>query len=135
MSARTKIVATLGPASDQPDVLDAMLIAGVDVVRLNLSHGHLDEHIARLRAVRESAARTRCVVAVLADLPGPKVRAAPFPSVGVELAAGSSVTMVTDVETSSASVIGVDYETLLSDLHDGDRIVIGDGAITLEVEQ
>ncbi len=135
MNARTKIVATLGPASDQPDVLDAMLMAGVDVVRLNLSHGHLDEHIARLRAVRESAERTGSVVAVLADLPGPKVRAAKFPDDGVELAAGSMVTMVTDVESSSASVIGVDYETLLDDLHGGDRIVIGDGAITLKVEQ
>ena len=134
MSARTKIVATLGPASDPPEVLDAMLIAGVDVVRLNLSHGLLDEHIARLRAVREAAERTGSVVAVLADLPGPKVRAAPFPVEGAELAAGSMVMMVTDVETSSASVVGVDYETLLQDLHGGDRIVIGDGAITLAVE-
>jgi pyruvate kinase len=78
MNARTKIVATLGPASDPPEVLDDMLRAGVDVVRLNLSHGHLEEHIARCRAVRESAVRTGSVVAVLADLPGPKVRASPF---------------------------------------------------------
>ena len=134
MSARTKIVATLGPASDPPEVLDAMLKAGVDVVRLNLSHGHLDGHIARLRAVREAAERTGSVVAVLADLPGPKVRAAPFPAGGAELAAGSMVTMVTDVDTSSATVIGVDYETLLQDLRGGDRVVIGDGAITLAVE-
>ncbi len=135
MNARTKIVATLGPASDPPEVLDAMLLAGVDVVRLNLSHGHLDEHIARLHAVREAAARTGTVVAVLADLPGPKVRAAPFPATGVELAAGSLVTMVTNADTSSDVVIGVDYDTLLSDLHIGDRIVIGDGAITLRVDR
>ena len=89
-----------------------MLLAGVDVVRLNLSHGHLDEHVARLRAVREAAARTGSVVAVLADLPGPKVRAAPFPGGGVELRAGSMVTLVTDAESSSATLIGVDYETL-----------------------
>ncbi len=63
-----------------------MLRAGVDVVRLNLSHGHLDEHIARLHAVREAAERTGSVVAVLADLPGPKVRAAPFPGNGVDAA-------------------------------------------------
>ena len=73
-------MATLGPASDPPDVLDAMLLAGVDVVRINLSHGHLDGHIARLHAVREAATRTGSVVAVLADLPGPKVRAAPSPT-------------------------------------------------------
>lgn len=135
MNARTKIVATLGPASDHPQVLDAMLTAGVDVVRLNLSHGQPAEHIARLRAVREAAVRTGSVVAVLADLPGPKVRAAPFPGDGVELVAGSTVTMVTDADTSSASAIGVDYATLLSDLHGGDRVVIGDGAITLRVER
>ncbi len=135
MNARTKIVATLGPASDPPHVLDAMLLAGVDVVRLNLSHGHLAEHIGRLRAAREAAARTESVVAVLADLPGPKVRAAPFPGGGVELVAGSMVTMITEVEASSRYVIGVDYETLLDDIHGGDRIVIGDGAITLMVER
>jgi pyruvate kinase len=134
MNARTKIVATLGPACDPPHVLDAMLQAGVDVVRLNLSHGHLDEHVARLRAVREAATRTGCVVAVLADLPGPKVRAAPFADGGVELEAGSMVTLVTDVDVSTTELIGVDYETLLADLHSGDRIVIGDGAITLAVE-
>ncbi|MEO8266386.1 MAG: pyruvate kinase [Ilumatobacteraceae bacterium] len=135
MNARTKIVATLGPASDPPEVLDAMLLAGVDVVRLNLSHGHVDEHIARVRAVRAAGARTGTVVAVLADLPGPKLRAAPFPATGVELVAGSLVTMVTDAATSSDTVIGVDYDTLLSDLRIGDWIVIGDGAITLVVDR
>jgi pyruvate kinase len=112
-----------------------MLLAGVDVTRLNLSHGHLDEHITRLRAVREASTRTGCVVAVLADLPGPKVRAAPFADGGVELAAGSMLTMVTDVDSSSSEIIGVDYDTLLADVHSGDRIVIGDGAITLAVER
>ena len=133
MNARTKIVATLGPATDRPNVLDEMLTAGVDVVRLNLSHGVLSDHIARLHAVREAAQRTATVVAVLADLPGPKVRAAPFAGSGVELAAGSAVRLVTDVEASSSAVIGVDYEPLLHDIHAGDRIVIGDGAISLEV--
>ena len=135
MNARTKIVATLGPASDPVDVLDAMLLAGVDVVRLNLSHGHLDEHVTRLQAVREAAARTGSVVAVLADLPGPKVRAAAFPDGGLELEAGSMVRMVTNLDVSSCDVIGVDYATLREDLHCGDRVVIGDGAITLGVEQ
>jgi pyruvate kinase len=134
MNSRTKIVATLGPASDPPHVLDAMLLAGVDVVRLNLSHGHLDEHITRLRAVRQAAARTGTVVAVLADLPGPKVRAAPFADGGAELATGSMVTLMTSAVASTPAVIGVDYETLLNDVHAGDRVVIGDGAITLEVD-
>src|SRR5258706_11728961 len=89
MNARTKIVATLGPATDRPQVLDQLLMAGVDVVRLNLSHGPLSDHVGRLHAVRAAAERTGCVVAVLADLPGPKVRTAPFAGSGVELAAGS----------------------------------------------
>jgi pyruvate kinase len=135
MNARTKIVATLGPASESPEVLDAMLVAGVDVVRINLSHGLLAEHIRRLHAVRAAATRTGTVVAVLADLPGPKVRAAPFPDGGLELEAGSTVTMVTDAGASTCDQIGVDYPTLLDDLHAGDRVVIGDGAITLRVEK
>src|SRR3954447_7502379 len=133
MNARTKIVATLGPATDTPEVLDQLLLAGIDVVRLNLSHGPLDAHIARLRAVREAAARAGSVVAVLADLPGPKVRAAPFPQGGVELCAGATISLVTDAAVSSSDVIGVDYPTLIDDLHPGDRIVVGDGLITLQV--
>ena len=74
-------------------------------------------------------------MAILADLPGPKVRAAPFPATGVDLLAGSMVTLVTEADTSSADLIGVDYDTMLEDLHSGDRIVIGDGAITLAVER
>src|SRR4051794_20975911 len=133
MNARTKIVATLGPATDRPEVLDELLLAGIDVVRLNLSHGPLDAHIARLRAVREAAACAGSVVAVLADLPGPKVRAAPFPRGGVELRAGATISLVTDAAVSSSDVIGVDYPTLIDDLHPGDRIVVGDGLITLQV--
>ncbi|MDO9173873.1 MAG: pyruvate kinase, partial [Actinomycetota bacterium] len=76
---RTKIVATLGPASATAEVLDELLLAGVDVVRLNLSHGTLESHLERMQQVREAAARTGRVVAVLADLPGPKVRSGQFP--------------------------------------------------------
>jgi pyruvate kinase len=85
--------------------------------------------------VREAAARARSVVAVLADLPGPKVRAAPFADGGVELHAGATVRLVSDAPVSSTDVIGIDYPTLLEDLHAGDRIVLGDGVITLGVEQ
>jgi len=69
MNARTKIVATLGPASEAPEVLEELLLSGVDVVRLNLSHDTLESHICRLHAVREAASRTGSTVAVLADLP------------------------------------------------------------------
>src|SRR4051812_50174093 len=106
MNARTKIGATLGPATDTPEVLDELLVGGIDVVRLNLSHGPLEAHIGRLRAVRAAAARTRSVVAVLADLPGPKVRAAPFPGGGLGLQGGASGCPVADGTFRSAGVLG-----------------------------
>ena len=134
MESRTKIVATLGPASESPEVLDRLLVAGVDVVRLNLSHGSLDEHIGRLRAVRAAAERTGQVVGVLADLPGPKVRAGQLPADGVLLVAGQSLVLRAGDGDSDAQLFHVDYPTLLHDLHPGDRVVIGDGAISLEVE-
>ena len=134
MDNRTKIVATLGPASDTSPVLDELLAAGVDVVRLNLSHGSLDSHLDRLRRVREAAVRVGRVVAVLADLPGPKVRAGQFPDGGRELPAGETVRLVPG-DGPSGDVITVDYPTLLDDLVAGDRIVLGDGAITLEVHE
>src|SRR5215217_7205731 len=88
MDRRTKIVATIGPASEDPGVLRAVLRAGADVVRLNLSHGPLDEHVQRLRLVRSVALELGRPIAVLADLPGPKVRAGRFPEGGVTLEVG-----------------------------------------------
>ena len=83
MSRRTRIVATLGPATDPPDVLRRLFAAGVDVARINFSHGSADEHLARIARLRETAAALNRNVAVLADLPGPKLRvrlpAAPRP--------------------------------------------------------
>jgi pyruvate kinase len=74
MSRRTRIVATLGPTTDPPDVLRRLLMAGVDVARINFSHGSADEHLARIARLRETAAALKRNVAVLADLPGPKLR-------------------------------------------------------------
>lgn len=133
MDSRTKIVATLGPASEAPEVLDAMLVAGVDVVRLNLSHGRLEEHVARLHAVRAAGHRVGQVVAVLADLPGPKVRCGQLPAGGVDLVVGVTVRLVPGEGPSSAHELTVEYPTLLDDLHAGDRVVLGDGAISLLV--
>jgi pyruvate kinase len=135
MEPRTKIVATLGPASDAPPVLDDLLRAGVDVVRLNLSHGTLESHIERLRAVRAAAERVGKVVAVLADLPGPKVRAGQFPEGGVDLLPGAHVMLVHGDGPSDAAQLSVDYPTLLDDLRVADRVVLGDGAIALEVAE
>jgi pyruvate kinase len=134
MESRTKIVATLGPASQAPAVLRDLIRAGVDVVRLNLSHGDVDEHIGRLRAVRAAAAEVGHVVAVLADLPGPKVRAGQLPASGVVLVPGARLDLVAGDGPSTVERFAVDYPSLIADLLPGDRVVIGDGAISLQVE-
>ena len=132
---RTKIVATLGPASETPAVLDEMLRAGVDVVRLNLSHGTLQSHLLRLSDVRASSERTGRVVAVLADLPGPKVRSGPFADGGAQLVGGAPLVLTPAEGPSTVERITVDYPTLLVDLQPGDRVVLGDGAISLRAEE
>ena len=131
MTRRTKIVATLGPACDSPESLRRLIAAGVDVVRLNLSHGELADHLARLQEVRTVAAELDRPIGVLADLPGPKVRAGPFPQEGVELIHGQACQLVAGEGPSTAAVIAVDYPRLGQDVDVGDRIVIGDGAISL----
>jgi pyruvate kinase len=133
MNRRTKIVATIGPASESPDVLEALLLAGVDVVRLNLSHGPLDEHLQRLRVVRAAAVAVGRPTAVLADLPGPKVRAGRFPDGGTALAVGHVLSLKPGLDPSDSSTVTVDYPSLLTDVQVGDRIVLGDGGITLRV--
>jgi pyruvate kinase len=130
---RTKIVATLGPASADAASLEALLGAGVDVCRLNLGHGTLGEHLERIAAVRDASAKLKCHTAVLADLPGPKVRAGEFPEGGAELHPGSLVHLVAGDGPSSQTEVNVDYADLLADVGIGERVVIGDGAITLRV--
>ncbi len=133
MSRCTKIVATLGPACDDPAVLDGMVRAGIDLARLNLSHGTLEEHLDRLARVREAAARAGRPLGVLADLPGPKIRSGGFPEGGSDLLPGSIVRMVPGDGASDADRVTVGYPTLLEDVDPGDRVVLGDGNITLRV--
>ncbi|MGB0112527.1 MAG: pyruvate kinase [Ilumatobacteraceae bacterium] len=133
ISRRTKIVATLGPASDSIPMLGELIDAGVDVFRLNLSHGSLPDHLERLDRIRTVAAQRRRPIAVLADLPGPKIRAGSFPAGGVDLVAGSSVALRPDGDTSDATCITVQYPTLLDDLVVGARVQLGDGAIAMRV--
>jgi pyruvate kinase len=135
MTRRTKIVATIGPASDQPGVLGALFDAGVDVVRINLSHGPLEEHLERIRRVRAVAAGRGCNVAVLADLPGPKIRAGAFPDGGVRLVPGETVLLVPGDGPSTSDRIEVPYATLVEDLHPGSRVQLGDGVISMRVTE
>jgi pyruvate kinase len=135
-SRRTKIVATIGPASDPPDVLRALFEAGVDVARLSLAHGPLDATLDRLERVREAAETVERPVGVLADLPGPKVRSAPFPDDGISVAAGDELRLV-DAEPgdkSTAEVVAIQLAGATGALRPGDQIALGDGGVRLLVE-
>ncbi|MDX2378355.1 MAG: pyruvate kinase [Acidimicrobiia bacterium] len=134
MTRRTKFVATIGPASDTPHVLRQLIVAGVDVVRLNLSHGTLDEHLERMDRVRAAARDVGRFVAVLADLPGPKIRSGPMPEHGLAFEPGSSVRLVPGGGPCSDGLLTVDYPALLDDLRAGSRIRLGDGAISMLVD-
>ena len=129
---RTKIVATIGPASDAPEVQVAMAAAGMDVARVTLAHGATDEAVERVRGLRRTVPST----ALLVDLPGPKVRTAPFPVGGVALAAGDRVTLVGQSAAgseASAERIPVSHPGLVEGLRAGDRVALGDGGVALTV--
>lgn len=129
---RTKIVASLGPATDDPEVLRTMIRAGVDVVRINLSHGSIDDGMVRYNAVRKIAAEEQHPVGILADLPGPKVRTAVFKTEAM-FEIGNTVTLVVGDAESTGKTIEIDYEALPSSFLAGERIIIGDGRLVLEV--
>jgi pyruvate kinase len=129
---RTKIIASLGPASSDETTIKAMVEAGMDVARLNLSHGTLDEAIDRLRQIRRISEVVGQPVAVMADLPGPKIRVGQFDD-PIELPVGTEVLLEPGEGTSTVDHLWVDYEGLLADVHQGDRLAIGDGSIILEV--
>ncbi|MGQ0434689.1 MAG: pyruvate kinase [Microthrixaceae bacterium] len=135
MPRRTKIVATIGPASDPPDVLRGLLEAGVDVARLGLAHGPIEASIDRIHRVREAAKAVRRPVGILVDLPGPKVRSAPFDGDGVRLEVGSVVRLTEAVEGdhSSAEVVAVALAGAVDTLSAGDRIALGDGGVAMMV--
>ncbi|HZU71742.1 MAG TPA: pyruvate kinase [Acidimicrobiales bacterium] len=129
---RTKIVATIGPASESPGTQAAMAAAGMDVARVTLAHGATEEAVARVRGLRRAVPD----VAILADLPGPKIRTSPFPVGGVSLAPGAEVTLVTAGsagDEASASRIPVSHPGLLDGLEAGDRVALGDGGVSLRV--
>jgi pyruvate kinase len=135
MRRRTKIVATLGPACDDASGVESLLRAGVDVVRLNLSHGPIDEHLRRLALVRKISADLGRPVAALVDLPGPKIRSGGFAEGGVDLHPGSVVRLVAGSGPSTAELITVDYAEALAEVTAGDRVVLGDGGISLVVRR
>ena len=136
MQRRTKIVATIGPASERPETVRSMIDAGMDVARLSLSHSSLDEVLAHIAIVRQASADAGREVGVLADLPGPKIRAAEFPDGGVHIAERTTVELVDggDGDRSSEGRIVIDHPGATAELQTGDRVALGDGAIQLRVD-
>jgi len=133
MTRRTKIIATIGPASDSESVLKDMISAGMDVARIGLAHQGLDAALDRFHRIRAAAASLDREVGILVDLPGPKIRAGAFPEEGVILVDGDVLRMVPGNDASTASVVHVDYDGLLTDVHAGDTLGFGDGAVSVEV--
>jgi pyruvate kinase len=134
MPRSTKIVATLGPACSKPEVLRRMLAAGLDVARLNFSHGAAADHVERARLVREVAHAQGREVAIMADLQGPKIRIGKFADGKVELVPGAKFILDAECETGDATRVGLDYRELVNDVGPGSLLLLDDGLIKLEVE-
>ena len=136
MSQRaTKIVATLGPASSDPALLEEMIRAGVNVVRLNFSHGKAQDHIDRATLVREAAKRAGREVAIMADLQGPKIRVGKFAEGKVFLEHGQKFILdAARVELGDINAVGLDYKALPSEVKAGDVLLLNDGLIVITVD-
>lgn len=137
MLRRTKIVTTLGPATDKPGVLEKLINAGANVVRLNFSHGKSEDHIERAQQVRDIAARLGKHVAILGDLQGPKIRVARFQNGSVELEDGAPFILDASLPSDAGDEhqVGLDYKDLPKDLIAGDVLLLDDGRMRLTVDR
>jgi pyruvate kinase len=132
---RTKIVATLGPASDSPETLEELIRAGVDVVRINFSHGAAEHQESRIKLIRELAAKVGRYVGIMGDLQGPKIRIRSFVNGFEKLSKGQAFTLDTEMGPAEGtnSVVGVAYPDLPKDLEAGDVLLLDDGQIVMSV--
>jgi pyruvate kinase len=132
---RTKIVATIGPVSATEEALRALLQAGMDVARLNFSHGTPEEHRATIRRLRRLAEELHIPVGVLQDLAGPKVRIGAFAAGTIELHAGAPFTLTTRGILGDPEAVSVSYAGLPEAVAPGDRLLLADGSIELLVRE
>ena len=130
---RAKIVCTMGPAVESSEKVHELIAAGMNMARLNLSHGGYDEHQSRLDLVRSVAAETNQAIAILVDLQGPKIRLARFVNGPHDLARGDIFTITADEVEGTKERVGTTYKGLPGDCKPGDRILIDDGKVTVEV--
>ncbi|NNJ90207.1 MAG: pyruvate kinase [Gammaproteobacteria bacterium] len=137
MQKRTKILATMGPATDDPKVVDELIAAGIDVVRINLSHGNHEEHSHRAETVRNRARASGRQIGVLADLQGPKIRIGRFVDGVIDLNEGDKFTLNMELGINDGDVhqVGVTYPALAEDVARGDTLLLDDGAVVLWVSE
>jgi len=135
MPRRTKIVATLGPATEDRETLKQVLAAGVNVVRLNFSHGSADDHIQRAKCVREVAKELGIYVGILGDLQGPKIRVSTFKDGPIKLAVGDKFELDANLPKGEGNQekVGIDYKELPNDVSTGDILLLDDGRVQLKV--
>jgi pyruvate kinase len=131
----TKIVATIGPASSEPEILERMIRAGMDVARLNFAHGNPDQHAETASAIRAAGERTGREVAILGDVPGPKLRIGPVAGGMAELGRGSSVVLTPERVEGTPERLPVAWEGLAELVHEGDVCYLADGAVRLRVSE
>jgi len=134
---RTKIIATLGPATDAPGILEQLVKAGVNLARLNFSHGVAEDHLHRAQQIRKLASRHGIAVGVLADLQGPKIRIGKFRNGKTELKPGQAFILDTSLKLDAGTDkrVGVTYQDLVSDVHSGDRLLLNDGILVMDVRE
>ncbi|RDV26158.1 pyruvate kinase [Alteromonas aestuariivivens] len=135
MTRRTKILATLGPATDSLEMIQAIIEAGANVVRMNFSHGQAEDHIERAQRVRQAAKNLGKYVAILGDLQGPKIRVARFKEGSVKLKVGAAFTLDAEMarDDGTETAVGIDYKALPDDVSSGDILLLDDGRIQLQV--
>ena len=134
---RTKIVATIGPSSSSPEVIEKLILAGMDVARLNFSHGTPEDHRQRTELIRHIAARHKRRVAIMGDLQGPKIRISRFSAGSVELHEGRPFTLSNQHprEDGNEHIVGIDYPSLVHDCKPGDELLLDDGRVVLQVDR
>jgi pyruvate kinase len=133
MSKRTKIIATIGPASSSPAVIAKLIKAGMDAARLNFSHGERKDHVRRIRLIRKASLRAGKPIAIIQDLQGPKLRVGEMQNDGVMLKRGDRITITTRKVVGAAGLISVTYPRLTKDLASGDAILFDDGRLEARV--
>lgn len=132
-SRKTKVVCTIGPASDSPQILEALIDAGMNIARLNFSHGTQEEHLRKIKATRQIADRLNVPVAILQDLSGPKIRVGKVKQGGVALSQGDNFFLTNRQIVGDEKGVSVSYRSLPHEVRPGDTILLSDGTIELQV--